>query len=50
MFEPVRTFAEVAEIMGVSRQRVQQIEKAALAKIARILAEKGWTPEDVSDL
>lgn len=36
----VRTFAEVGEIMGLSRGRVQKIEKQALAKLReRLLLE-----------
>jgi RNA polymerase primary sigma factor len=31
-----RTLTEVAEIMGVSRERIRQIEQAALAKLRRL--------------
>jgi len=29
------TYSEIAEVLGVSRQRVKQIEQAALAKLRR---------------
>jgi RNA polymerase primary sigma factor len=31
-----RTLTEVAEVMGVSRERIRQIEQAALAKLRRM--------------
>ncbi len=31
-----RTLSEVAELMGVSRERIRQIEQAALAKLRRL--------------
>ena len=31
-----RTLSEVAEMMGVSRERIRQIEQAALAKLRRL--------------
>jgi DNA-directed RNA polymerase specialized sigma24 family protein len=36
----VRTYEEVAAIMGVSKSRVQQIEASAMHKLRRALAPK----------
>jgi len=43
------TLDEVAAELGVTRQRVEQIEKAALEKVRRGLAEKGIGAEDLPD-
>ena len=42
--EPM-TQVEVAAMMGVSKQRVQQIEAGALAKIEAALRARGWGAE-----
>lgn len=42
--EPM-TQVEVAAMMGVSKQRVQQIEAGALAKIEAVLRARGWGAE-----
>lgn len=34
------TLAETAQVMGISRERVRQIERRALAKIRKILQER----------
>ena len=39
-----RTLSEVAEEIGVGRERVRQIEKQALEKVRIGLAAKGITP------
>lgn len=36
----VHTLRETADLMGISRERVRQIEKRALAKIRTLLREK----------
>jgi DNA-directed RNA polymerase sigma subunit (sigma70/sigma32) len=41
----VMTYEEVAEIMGMSRARVQQIEKVALRKLRNMLREDGTEKE-----
>lgn len=38
---------EVGEILGISKQRVHQLEQRALAKCRRYLAERGIAIEDV---
>jgi len=38
------TYAQLGEILGISAQRVQQIEKKALEK-ARTFAEREWPDE-----
>lgn len=39
----VMTQAEVARVLGITHQRVQQIEREALAKVRRALEKEGWT-------
>lgn len=41
------TLAEIAEILGTSRERVRQIEQRALMKLRRRLRAKGIKPEDL---
>ncbi|MDA8591164.1 hypothetical protein N9L12_08195 [Luminiphilus sp.] len=38
------TYSEIAEELGVSRSRVQQIEAMALAKCLRRMRQLGYTP------
>jgi transcriptional regulator len=44
--EPFMTLAEIADVMGMSRERVRQIEQRALGKVKRALMAKGMTAED----
>jgi DNA-directed RNA polymerase sigma subunit (sigma70/sigma32) len=39
------TCEEIAEILGISRQRVQQIEARALEKLQRLAAKRGLSKE-----
>jgi len=41
------TLQEIAEEMGLSRERVRQIERQALAKVKAILIAQGYTLDDV---
>lgn len=41
------THREIAALLGLSPARVQQIERQALRKLARLLAEKNVTREDL---
>lgn len=36
----VRTLQETADLLGLSRERVRQIEKVAFEKIRKVLAKK----------
>ena len=44
--DPYMTLAEIADIMGMSRERVRQIELRALGKIKKELYKRGITAED----
>ena len=44
------TRAEVAEELGVSVQRVAQIERRALNKLRRMLSARGFLKQDAMDL
>lgn len=41
--------AEIADVLGVSRERVRQIEEEALAKLRAALEAEGLTAHDVGD-
>ena len=41
------TLAEIADILGTSRERVRQIEQRALMKLRRRLRAQGIKPEDL---
>ncbi len=46
-FEPYCTLEQVAIQLGVTRQRVEQIEKEALRKVRAALEAKGYSIEDI---
>jgi hypothetical protein len=39
------TFEEIADIMGITRQRAEQLEKSALRNARKVLREKGYNPD-----
>ena len=41
------TLEEIADCMGITRERVRQIETKALRKLARQLRARGINPEDL---
>ena len=41
------TLEEIADCMGITRERVRQIETKALRKLARQLRLRGINPEDL---
>ena len=43
------TLQEISDELGLSRERVRQIERQALAKMKVILIEQGYDPDDVFD-
>ena len=45
MFKPVMTFEEIADIMGITRQRAEQLEKSALRNARKILRNNGYNPD-----
>ena len=46
MFKPVMTLQEIADIMGMSRERVRQIEESALRNARKVLRKKGYNPDN----
>ena len=48
-FDPQCTLEECAKELGVTRERVRQIERTALAKCARFLAKHDLTLADFAD-
>ena len=44
------TLQEIADALGVSRERVRQIERQALAKVKANLIRQGFEPDDCIDL
>lgn len=44
--DPFMTLQEIADLMGMSRERVRQIEQNGLRKMKKVLASKGITAED----
>jgi len=43
------TLDEVAEDLGLSKERVRQIEQNALLKVKRMFRQLGFRPEDIRD-
>lgn len=41
------TLGEVAEELGLSRERVRQIEQRALEKLQKVLEARGYSSDDV---
>lgn len=39
-----KSYEEIAELLGLSRQRVQQLGERALLKIKKGLIASGWSP------
>lgn len=50
MSGPAATLEEVAAVLGVSRERVRQIEAQALAKVRAALAARGVTADAFLDV
>ncbi|MCK4842068.1 MAG: hypothetical protein KAT04_09325 [Methylococcales bacterium] len=46
----LHTLQEIAEELGVSRERVRQIERQALAKVKANLIRQGFEPDDCINL
>ena len=44
MFKPVMTFEQIAELLNITRQRAEQLEKQALRKARKVLRGKGYEP------
>jgi DNA-binding transcriptional regulator GbsR (MarR family) len=44
--DPYMTLQEIADMMGMSRERVRQIEVRALGKVKQELFKRGITAED----
>lgn len=44
--EVYMTHQEIADVLGVSRAAVSEMEKTALRKLRKILAKRGFTMED----
>jgi transcriptional regulator with XRE-family HTH domain len=40
------TLQEIADLMGMSRERVRQIEESALRNARKILRRKGYNPDN----
>lgn len=46
VIEPTKTLEEIADMMGITRERVRQIEQTALGKVRRELYKRGMRAED----
>ena len=44
MFKPVMTFEQIAELLNITRQRAEQLEKQALRKARKVMRGKGYEP------
>ena len=44
------THAEIAKVFGVSRAKIQRIEKNAMQKIKETLEKRGIKPQDLLDI
>jgi len=45
VFKPVMTLEQIADVMGMTRERVRQIEESALRNARKILRKKGYNPD-----
>lgn len=45
MFKPVMTLEQIADVMGITRERVRQIEESALRNARKVLRRKGYNPD-----
>jgi hypothetical protein len=46
MFKPVMTLEQIADTMGITRERVRQIEQSALKNARKVLRKKGYNPDN----
>lgn len=46
LFKPVMTLQEIADVMGMSRERIRQIEESALRNARKVLRKKGYNPDN----
>ena len=44
------THAEIAQVFGVSRSKIQHIERDALKKLKEALEKRGIKPQDLLDI
>lgn len=42
--------ADIAKVFGVSRSKIQTIEKSALQKVKEVLKKRGYKPNDFLDM
>lgn len=47
--EPM-THEQIAQVFGVSRSKIQHIERTAMQKIRELLEERGLKPQDLLDI
>ena len=45
LFKPVMTLEQIADLMGMTRERVRQIEESALRNARKVLRRKGYNPD-----
>ena len=46
LLKPVMTLEQIADVMGMTRERVRQIEESALRNARKILRKKGYNPNN----
>ena len=46
ILKPVMTLEQIADVMGMTRERVRQIEESALRNARKILRKKGYNPDN----
>lgn len=42
LVDPVYSYEEIAKVMGISRQRVKQIEQSAIKKLSKADLKEKW--------
>ena len=46
LLKPVMTLEQIADVMGMTRERVRQIEESALRNARKVLRKKGYNPDN----
>jgi len=46
LLKPVMTLEQIADVMGITRERVRQLEESGLRNARKVLRKKGYNPDN----